>query len=86
MVQSHGMQIQCTSGNILDIYTLKVSHKISELHSDTVYYDVNDLERGWQILDHQPLNLPNDTPHSHYDLESYIRTYPEYIPQFYHNI
>jgi len=77
-------------GDHPDVYAFevphKVCHKVRALPPDAVPCDVEDLDHGWRILDHQPLTLPSISPSSHYDLKSYIRTQPDFISQYYHMI
>ena len=49
-----------------DIYTFVASDKVSKLPPDSVPCNVEDLDRRWQILDHQPLDLPRVIPNPHY--------------------
>ena len=39
-----------------------------EVPPDAVPCDVQDLEHGWRILDHQPLTAPSTSQSSHYNL------------------
>lgn len=67
LVQPHIIQIRSN-----------VWYKVSNLPPDAVpyAYDVKDLEKGWRILDHKPLNVPPIKQNFHYDLTLNIKTQP----------
>ena len=67
-------------GDLPDVYAFDTLHKFSALLSNAVPCNVEDLDHGWRVLDHQPIQsspAPNDF-HYHCNFETFVRSQPDF--------